>query len=159
MPALNWHIQRGRDELPELMAALGRMGEPPHDVLEVGAREFERILEESYPPVQFPRPRQEFVSNKQRRAVMAMIRRGEITIPYERTGKLGRGWDVAAEALNRWHVRNLASYSVYVQGGRQSRYMRLLGWRKVGEVYKQNAGRVRAAMRRAIVHKWSKRSL
>ena len=158
MPALDWHIQRGRDDLPELMRALGRMGDPPHDVLDVGAHELQRVLQESYPPVQLPRPRQD-MTPKARRTVAMLVRLGRITIPYRRTGKLARGWDVAAEGLLKFNIRNLTNYSIYVQGGRQSGYMRVLGWKKVGEVYKQHAERVRGAMRRAIVHKWAKGTL
>ena len=159
MPALDYHVRRGKDDLPDLMRLLGVVGEPPSDVLQAGAEEFRLVLVESYPPVQLPRPPFPWVSEKQRHYVMMMIRQGKITVPYPRTGKLGRGWDVGAEAPDRWHVRSITPYATYVQGGRQNPYHARLGWDKIPVVYRKNAERVRARMRKELFRRWSKHQL
>jgi hypothetical protein len=159
MPALDFHIRRGRDELSEFTHMLNRVAEPPREALEAGAREFEAVMRESYPTVSLPRPAYPFVSEKQRLYVMAAIRRGEIEMPYQRKFKLANGWDIEAEAPDRWHVRSITPYASYVQGGRQSRYMAGLGWKKIPVVYRANRDRINQAMRKATFRKWAKRAL
>lgn len=156
---LDFHVQRGKDELPEFMRMLGRAGDPPSEALDAGAREFQAVMAESYPPVSLPRPPYPFVSLKQQRYVMAAIRRGEIQVPYRRTFKLARGWDIEAENPNKFHVRNITPYASFVQGGRQSEYMKMLAWRKIPVVYRANKGRIDRAMQKAVFRKWSKGQL
>lgn len=85
------------------------------------------------------RPMQ-WVSVKQRAAVMAMIRRGEIEVPYRRgkspgSESLGRRWtiDEQDDGLTAI-VGNNASYGPYVQGEQQSAYHREGGWKTTDQV-------------------------
>lgn len=91
-----------------------------------------------YPP-QSSRP-QPFKTDKQRRAVMAMIRKGIIQIPYPRgtantSEKLGQSWTTSSENGGfRQVVGTSASYAPLVQGNKQSPYHKVTGWQKVGDV-------------------------
>lgn len=76
-----------------------------------------------------------FVSDKQRRFVMANIRKGIIQIPRKRTGTLGRSWSVqerhSADRLVYVIGSNsaIAPYNVYVQRLKdQSRRHKEIGW-------------------------------
>lgn len=159
MAALDYHVRRGKDDLPDLMRLLGVVGEPPSDVLQAGAEEFRLVLVESYPPVQLPRPPYPWESERQRRYVIMAIRQGLIIVPHQRTGAHGRGWDVGAESPNRWHVRNINPVATYIQGGRQSNYMKMLGWQKIPAVYTKHAERIRTKMRKVLFRRWSKNQL
>lgn len=90
---------------------------------------------------------QTFVSDKQRRYVMAAIRDGRITPGQEnRTGLQAESWKYAVEN-NRVRIYNTASGSKYTMGDMtQANMMRLIGWRKVSDVVKTN---VRGAIRYA----------
>lgn len=155
---LDFHIRR-KDDLDEFKRFLGIAAATPDDVLEVGAREFERVLEEDQPVRQFPRPRNENLTPKQRIYLAIAVKKGEIVIPYERTGKLGRSYDIGQESPGRWHVRSIAPYASFVQGGRQSRYMKLLGWQKIPVIYVKHQERIENAMRKALFRKWSRKGI
>ena len=63
-----------------------------------------------------------WVSEKQRRYVMAAIRRGDIQVPYRRTGALANRW-IAAKTPDGAIIRNSARYSKLVIGDVKGRPM------------------------------------
>jgi hypothetical protein len=76
-------------------------------------------------------------SDKQRRYVMAKIRRGEIHIPYGRTGKLARGW-TAVRTKERVTFGNKTVYAPYVIGfAAQSRHEKLVGWKMITDTLRK----------------------
>jgi hypothetical protein len=90
MPTLSIHVYG----IDELFRRLDRMA--ANDVLEApmraGLLDLENYMKD-YPATQSRKPNPgTFVSDRQRRYVMAAIRDGRITVPYKRTGKLGQSW-------------------------------------------------------------------
>ena len=75
-----------------------------------------------------------FFSAKQRAYVMAAIRRGDITIPYRRTGTLAGGWRVQRGSKDYATITNNVPYAPYVQGIMQSRHEKLVGWKRVVDI-------------------------
>lgn len=90
MPTLRVDVQG----IDTLFARLDRMAaidvlEPP---MKAGVLDLVRYMED-YPAQRSRKPNPgQFVSERQRRFVMASIRDGRITVPYKRTGKLGQSW-------------------------------------------------------------------
>ncbi len=75
----------------------------------------------------YPSPsgkKMQFVSERQRRFVMASIRSGAITVPYHRSGALGRSW--VKQPLNGgMAIISRLAYAPYVVGdGEQAAYHR-----------------------------------
>lgn len=68
---------------------------------------------------------QPFKSDKQRRWFFAALRKGQISVPYQRTGTLGRGWRYDAGASS---VVNTVPYAGQVMGDDQSDYFGNKGW-------------------------------
>jgi hypothetical protein len=68
-------------------------------------------------PVPFYEPNgpNPWVSDKQRRFVMMMIRRGDIKLPYRRTGGYARGWRVV-KTQNGYALVNASSKAKWVSG-------------------------------------------
>ena len=94
-------------------------------------------------------------SDRQRRYVMMMIKRGEIDPGYpHRTGAMQRAWDYKREGGSNFRISNPLDYVKYVMGDtEQSRGHKLRGWRKVSAVVKNNIdGAIRSA--NAAVNKW-----
>lgn len=60
-----------------------------------------------------------WVSEKQRRYVMAAIRDGRIKVPYRRTGNLANRWSAQRLKPGSWEIKNSARYAVYVVGKNQ----------------------------------------
>jgi len=90
-------------------------------------------------------------SDKQRRYVMAAIRRGEIQIPYARTMTLQAGWQVRSEGNGNYKISNIARYAQYVQGdGTQSRHEAMVGWKTVSQKVDDNQNRIMADARNAV---------
>lgn len=89
-------------------------------------------------------------SAAQRRYVMAAIARGDIQIPYRRTGKLSSGWKVERAGLNS-QIVNDVPYAPYVQGTyTQSNHEFLVGHSAVGAVLLSNARKIADAAQQAI---------
>ena len=99
-----------------------------------------------------------FVSDKQRRYVMARINEGSIDpgAPH-RTGELQRGWHHTPSSHGSiWTLSNRTPYADYVMGGRQSSMHNLIGWRTAGAVIVSNlSGAIRHAS--AALGKWLRR--
>lgn len=95
-----------------------------------------------------------FVSDKQRRYVMAKIRSGEIDPGYpHRTGNFQRGWYVGGEPP-RYVIKNEISYGNYlVDDNEQSRMHSKIGWRTVSKNIADNMkGAIHAA--NLAIAKW-----
>jgi len=82
-----------------------------------------------------------FVSEAQRKFVMAKIREGEIKIPYSRTGGLRKGWRVVGEGRNSF-IANDTPGAGYVMGDIQSRHEALVGWKKGLDVLNRNIAKL-----------------
>ena len=89
---------------------------------------------------------QTFVSDRQRRYVMARIREGSITPGVEnRTHQMVAGWDYE-QASGQTYLRNEVPGVEYVQGDNQARQPAMVGWRRVSDVISTNiAGALRHA--------------
>ena len=96
----------------------------------------------AYPPYRYVPIRQAggWRSEKQRRYVMAAIRRGEINVPYARTQTLNRSWKTVGAGVQQIVV-NETPYAGFVMGAAQTQGHALRGWSPYGE-------RIRAAMPR-----------
>lgn len=87
-----------------------------------------------------------FKSAAQRRFIFAAIKRGDI--PYRRglsnkSETLGRRWATEERRGGLEQViGNNASYVAYVQGEKQSLYMKAVGWQKVEDIAAREAGTV-----------------
>lgn len=90
-----------------------------------------------------------FVSERQRKAFFAKLRRGEITVPYRRTYRLREGWRPVGDGKR---VENLVPYARFVQGDPgQARYHRG-NWKTVTQIAREvsNMPALRAAGIRAV---------
>jgi hypothetical protein len=88
-----------------------------------------------------------FVSDKQRRYVMAKIRSGEIDPGFpHRTGNYQRGWQIINKGV-RTEIINSVPYAGFVGGDEtQARLNAKVGWRKVLDIISTNiAGAIRHA--------------
>lgn len=107
-----------------------------------GTAHLQRAIAKYPPQVSRPQP---FKSDKQRRYFFAALRRGEIKVPYRRTGTLGRRWttEVSPDG-RRGVVGNNTPYGPLVQGdaSQQVRYHAAGGWRRVDHVARIEARRV-----------------
>jgi len=109
-----------------------------------------------YPPYKYismQRAYGGFISDKQRRYVMAMIKEGKIRPGQDnRTGNLSANWEYKAQG-GRYTITNDTPYAKYVQGGQQSNMHNLIGWRQTLQTVKDNlAGAYRHA--NANIKKW-----
>jgi hypothetical protein len=89
-----------------------------------------------------------FVSDKQRRYVMAAIADGRIDpgAPH-RTGRYQRGWMLEGEGA-KTRIINEVDYARYVGGDEQARLNRKVGWRMWDEIISTNYhGAIQAAER------------
>jgi hypothetical protein len=82
----------------------------------VGVAESTRDLIAQYPTP--ARKKYPFVSAKQRMFVMAAIKRGQITVPFRRSGDLGRSWITEPTATGA-ELKNTRSYADLVHDAQQ----------------------------------------
>lgn len=99
---------------------------------------------------------QTFVSDKQRKFVMAAIREGRIMIPYKRSQNLSKSWKQIGKGYQSIIV-NEAPYAAYVVGDDdQTLHEAKVGWEKVGITIStredQIERRALAAAQKAINH-------
>lgn len=104
-----------------------------------------------YPPYKYITRKsaygQTFVSDKQRRYVMAKIRSGEIDPGYpHRTGEYQRGWTTINKGV-KTQIVNDVPYAGFVGGDdTQARLNKKVGWRTVSQIISTNiAGAIRHA--------------
>lgn len=107
-------------------------------------------------PRQVSRP-QPFVSERQRRYVMASIRDGRLKVPYARgidprSQKLGQSWTTREERDGlRQVVGTAAGYGPLVQSAaRQTAYHRAGGWQTDDDVVNAERGTVQALVERYV---------
>ena len=73
-------------------------------------------------------------SDKQRKYVMAKIRRGDIKVPYSRTQTLANSWKATA-TKDDLVFSNMQKYAPYVMGNAaQSNHEKLVGWKKIVDI-------------------------
>ncbi len=102
----------------DAMKALDRLDDPG-----LPGRIAERVADEVVLPalIRYPKAsgaKQPFVSSKQRKFVMAAIRKGQITVPYRRSGDLGTKW--AKQPFNGGMVlQSQVGYSEIVIGDKK----------------------------------------
>lgn len=129
--------------VPELMRVLSDMPTAIQDAVIPDMAEYLRDRMRQYSPYQYVSYKSAYggwKSDKQRRYVMAAIRRGDITpgVP-RRTQTLANGWQVIGNDRNAI-LANEVPYSPYVQGessGQQARLPALAGWQGIDKVIPQ----------------------
>lgn len=95
-----------------------------------------------------------WASDKQRRYVMAMLRKKD-NLPYKRTGKLAKGWQVLAvfnpkNNSGTLTVDNPADIAKYVYGPDQQPFHRDTGW----EYFPMWAGKERSLAMKQLMDIW-----
>ena len=91
-----------------------------------------------------------FFSERQRRWFFAALRDGRLTIPYQRTGALRRGWQLLASGENDYLLLNEVLYARYVQNSPQARMMTLRQWRSVQRIIYEDARGIGTVAREAL---------
>ena len=105
-----------------------------------------------YPEPPGPGSFKGFVSDKQRRWFFAALRRGEITVPYVRTGTLGRRWEKKVTASPDGvdgTIGNDTEYAPFVQGSQQAQ-IHQGRWETIEQVLEDNEQAIVADFNRAI---------
>jgi len=94
-----------------------------------------------------------FVSDKQRRWFFAALRRGDITVPYVRTGALGRRWTtkitMGPDALVGT-IGNDTEYAPFVQSKDQQAQIHQGRWETIEQVLDDNKPAIEQEFKRAI---------
>lgn len=113
----------------------------------------------------YPRPpahtwgKWQFVSDKQRRWFFWALRNGQITVPYRRTGSLGRLWTTKITGVGMHmygHVGNALgqSYGRYVQDKPRQALIHQGRWSTVQDVAKKRIGAIKRLFEQAIAGAW-----
>lgn len=89
-----------------------------------------------YPP-RFSGQGPGFKSERQRRWFFAALRAGQISVPYQRSGILGRGWRVTAHGQTQVEVTNDTEYTKWVQVQSSQARIHQGRWRTVEEAIAQ----------------------
>lgn len=128
--------------------------------------EIQRILQD-YPPQRYVSREaaygQTFSSQKQRRWFFAALRSGKISVPYHRTGELGRAWKVEGMGHSvstgpSAKISNAApgAAHVYGIGMPQAAQPRMVGWQDEEELKRRVGEVLKAEIERQIKKEWSK---
>jgi hypothetical protein len=103
--------------------------------------------------------RMRWVSERQRRYVMAAIRRGDIQVPYNRTGNLANRWS-AAQTPTGAVIRNSAGYAEYVIGdartGSGQYWMHRNRWWRAREIINREAPKLTKTLKAELQKEWRK---
>lgn len=86
----------------------------------------QKYLKQLQTPPGAPRYPLRWKSERQRRYVMAKLRR-ENNLPYQRTGRLTRGWKLTLER-DRVRLENATPYAIFVQGDWAQPFHLDTGW-------------------------------
>lgn len=114
----------------ELVERLGKLSPEMQDAGVESANVYVINKERAYIPYKYVSTAQAggWKSDKQRRYVMAAIRRGEISVPYKRTQELSKKWKVLGTGRNQIIV-NEVPYSKWVKDIKtQTQGHMLRGW-------------------------------
>jgi hypothetical protein len=135
-------------------ALSAKLGQLAPKAIEIGledAAEYTQLQMQTYPS-QKSVP-MEWVSEKQRRYVMAAIRDGRIQVPRARTYNLQSSWTKSISGYTAT-IQAGASYAHWVQGEDQARMMSKIGWQTTKEFVSNKASQVfhmfELGVRRAI---------
>jgi hypothetical protein len=96
-----------------------------------------------------------WVSERQRKYVMAAIRRGEIVVPYIRTGRLPSSYYAKKQASGQWSVGNSHPASRFIVGdgeGKGQYWMHQNRWYKMATQIKKEVKTLVQWMREAFVN-------
>lgn len=101
-----------------------------------------------------------WASDKQRKYVMAAIRRGEIKVPYPRTGNLANRWK-AVRMPSGAMITNTAGYAKYVIGdntgsGQNRNFHAGRWWKAVDVIDREKQQKLTKAVADEIVKEWRK---
>jgi hypothetical protein len=115
--------------IPELQAKLAQLpAAVADDGVEAADKQIVNIMQAYGQYHYISRQKVPFVSDKQRRYVMASIRQGTIKVPYERTQGLRNAWKTAGSGKTQIVV-NESPYAGFVMGeGVQAHRFSLMGW-------------------------------
>lgn len=99
-----------------------------------------------------------FFSDKQRRWFFAALESGELSLPYQRTGALRDGWQVASKGTLAPMLFNSSSSAIFAHDDRQqSRLLGKIGWKKLGDVVKERSSQIARVMAEALRKSMKKR--
>lgn len=102
--------------------------------------------------------RMRWVSERQRRYVMAAIRRGDITVPYTRTGNIANRW--SAQRLDTGAIlKNSADYARYVVGdvqGQGQYWMHRNRWYRARVIVDGEIPKLRRELKEEILKEWTR---
>ena len=148
-------LQLDQRQLDSITARFGNLSGVLRQPMEASLETLRSYMADTYPPPFTGKAH--FVSERQRRYVMAAIRRGTIKVPYVRTGKLGQSWDyritVSGNGL-RGEVGPGISYGIWVQSSERQAVIHRGRWRTDLDAVNANRGAIVrhfvAAIRRAL---------
>ena len=107
----------------------------------------------TYPEPPAPGSFKGFVSDKQRRWFFAALRRGDITVPYARTGTLGRRWTTnVAVSLDGLvgTIGNNTDYAPFVQSSGEQAQIHRGRWETIDKVLDDNKQVIERDFKREI---------
>ena len=143
---------KGMKDLEQRLAKL----KPPSKAYQAGVMAVAKELQKEvmkYPAQNRPSRKsvygQTWQSDKQRRWFFWAKKKGLIQVPYKRTGKLRKGWQVEPFGQDDAIVYNEVSYAHWVQEqASQSRYMAAVPWKTqediIDRLARDKAGRIMA---------------
>jgi hypothetical protein len=147
--------------LAELPAAIGGAGLAAASSYFIGVLVNKEVPNYKY----ISRTQAPWASEKQRRYVMAAIKRGDIEIPYRRAGRystFGVNEDVQVTGIQgEWNIdvsgnprrvsiTNTKSYAHWLYGSDQARRAGLIGWKKMTRLLMEYEKNIVAAFERGV---------
>jgi hypothetical protein len=148
-------IQLDQRQLDRINARFGGLSGVLRQPMAASLETLRSYMADNYPPPYTGGAH--FVSERQRRYVMAAIRRGTIKVPYQRTGKLGQSWvyEITPSGNGlRGTVGPGIDYARWVQSSESQAMIHRGRWRTDLDAVNANRGRIvahfRAAIRRAL---------
>jgi len=113
---------------------------------------------QKYPPMKYVSRKsafgQTFQSDRQRRWFFANLNDGSLKIPYGRSGKYRQNWEKMPFGATNYIVTNDHPAAQYIQGdGTQSRQLKKVGWKSIGEVVRRRSDRIRQ-IANGVYYRW-----
>jgi hypothetical protein len=137
--------------LDKLLKKLDKLGSGVYRPALAEAGAYIKNIMASYPP-QITGRAQPFKTRRQRAFVMAALREGLITVPYRRTGGLGRRWTVVLRDGGKTAVvsNNAPHARLMHAAGDQAQFHAAGGWKTDKQVAQEEAGAVKAILARHV---------